>query len=234
MKVQMELPAFRELPAETRAVQRAELVARVAAPSRRPLVAAIAAACAVLLATPAFAFRAGIVDFWAAEPAPERVQLQFERMRTAFGTGPDPIPANAREVTAITLDGERLPLWVAPTETGGFCWSWHHVGACGADGVQLGLVSLQSDGGGPAWAAGTVTVKEAAQIEVRYEDGSVAPVPFVWVSEPIDAGFVLFDVPPQNEREGHRPVEFVALDADGRELASQPFRYGPRESGSSG
>ena len=232
MRVQIQLPAYRELPAETRSSQRAALVARVAAPSRRPLAAAVAAVAAVLVTTPALAFRTEIVDFWSAEPAPERVQMQFERMRKVFAPGGDVIPENAREVTAITLDGERLPLWVAPRQNGSFCWSWHHVGACDAAGLQLGLVSLEAEGGGPAWAVGAVTAPETARVEVRYEDGTEAAVPLVWVSAPIDAGFVLFDLPPAHERAGHRPLSFVALDGEGRELARQPFRYEPSDASS--
>jgi hypothetical protein len=203
------------------------LVANVAAAPRPRVPLALAVAVAVLLATPAFAFRNAIVDFWSADPAPERVQLRFAEMRRVFAPAGRVVPENAREVTAITLNGDRLPLWVAPAEDGSFCWQWHHVGACPASAMQFGVISLQSEVAGIDWAAGVVRSPGTERIEVRYEDGAVADVPFVWVSPPIDAGFVLFDIPAEHEREGPRPVAFVALDGDGDELARQDFRYRP-------
>ena len=226
MRGQMTLPAFRELPAEIRSEQRALIVSRAASRPRRRTAVVLAAAIAVLVATPAFALRKQI-DFWSAEPAPERIKLHFDEMRGIFPPAGQVVPKDAREVTSITLDGERLPLWVAPTQDGGFCWHWHHVGAC-KEGLGLGLLLLQSEAGGLEWAAGVVAAEDTERIQVRYEDGALADVPFVWVSPPIDAGFVLFDIPAENERKGHRPVAFVALDGDGNEVARQGwFLYGP-------
>jgi hypothetical protein len=225
MDLQMDLPAFRELPSESRAAQRALIVARIAGrPHRRPAIV-LAVVVAVLVVTPAFALRTQI-DFWSAQPAPERIQLEFEEMRKVFRPAGGLVPKDAREVTAITIDGERFPLWVAPTEDGRYCWHWHHVGACKSS-LDLGLILLQSEVSGFAWAAGVVGAEDTERIEVRYEDGSRTDVPFVWVSSPIDAGFVLFDIPVKNEREGSRPIAFVALDGDGNEVARQPLRYAP-------
>lgn len=226
MRGQMTLPAFRELPAETRLAQRARLVASLEKPRRRRPAMVLVVLLAALVATPALALRHEL-DFWSAEPAPERVLLQFENMRSIFPPAGGLQAREAREVTAITVDGERQSLWAAPKEGGGFCWQFDHVGSCDPSGLQFGMASRQSESAGIDWAAGIVHLDGTERVEVRYEDGTAATVPFVWVSPPIDAGFVLFDIPAENEREGHRPVAFVALDGDGNELARQPFRWGP-------
>jgi hypothetical protein len=224
MDLQMELPAFRELPSERRAAQRALIVSRAASRPRRRASVVLAAALAVLVVTPAFAFRKQI-DFWSAEPAPERIQLHFDEMRRVFSPAGGLVPKEAREVTATMVDGVRRPLWVAPKASGGFCFHFHHLGACDP---SFGFGGLQAESGGLDWMVGVVVQPETDRVVVRYEDGETAVLPFVWVSVPIDAGFVLFDVPPEHEREGHRPVAVTALDSDGGELVNQPFRYAPR------
>jgi hypothetical protein len=229
MDPQMELPAFRELPPDRRAKQRALIVSRTARRHRRRPAVVLAAVLAVLVVTPAFALR-NEIDFWSAEPAPERIQLQFDEMRKVFAPAGGLIPNEAREVTATVLDGERRPLWVAPRASGGFCFHFHHLGACDA---SFGFGGLQAEGGGLDWMVGVVPQTQTERVVVRYEDGETAVLPFIWVSAPIDAGFVLFDVPAKHEQEGSRPVAVTALDGEGRALASQPFRWAPAGEGRS-
>jgi hypothetical protein len=223
MRGQMTLPAFRELPAEIRLAQRARLVSRLEEPRRRRPAVVLVVLLAALIVTPAFALRHEL-DFWSAEPAPERVQLHFDEMRKVFAPAGAVIPKEAREVTAVLVDGQRQPLWVAPKSSGGFCFHFHHMGACDAG---FGFGGLQAEGGGLDWMVGVVVQEETERVVVRYEDGETAVLPFVWVTAPIEAGFVLFDVPAEHEAEGHRPVSVTALDEQGRELAQQPFRYAP-------
>jgi hypothetical protein len=202
--------------------------------SRRALVLPLVAVVAVLAVASAFALERHLVDFFAAEPAPERVVLHFEQLEArsvAFhGAGPAPISGEARKVLEATIDGERRSLFVAPTEDGGFCWVVPELqGSCGRTGHRrtaptLGVVWLEGERG-PALLSGHVLDQGVERLELAFEDGSREDVPLAWVSAPIDAGFYVFEVARRHLSEGERAQELVALARDGDVLARHRFTY---------
>jgi hypothetical protein len=211
-----------------------EVRRRAGSPRRRGwLLVPLAAAIAVVAIGSALGLRQ-IVDFLSAEPAPERVVVQFGQVsvRSGIDIGPGIDASEARKITEATFRGKRHALFVAPTEDGGFCWMWEKLnGSCGRTAVMhatsqpLSAGWLDSTSGGPARVTGHVLDPAVARLEVRYEDGRRDQVRVVWVSPPIDAGFFLFETPPEHLRVGHRAKALVALDDDDKEVARQPFRF---------
>ncbi len=138
------------------------------------------------------------------------------------------IPNETRLVA--TYDG--IPLWVAPTTTGGYCFMFAGSGGCDRDGtVPLNVVYKTS--GGPAADSspqtalaylrelhGAVNARWSDSVEVRFEDGAVVRPEIVWISEPISEGFFYVPIGDDHRRPGHQLREVVALDADGRVVAT--------------
>jgi hypothetical protein len=190
----------------------------------------LAAALAAILVGSALALYRDSIDFWSAPPAPERIVVDFQKMRAraAIGLGPNVIPGEARRVAFFEIDGEPRGLFVAPTEDGGYCWRLHFIGSCGRTGRERPAFSagwLESDQGGAAWINGDFLDPQIRMIELEYEDETLAPIPFVWVTAPIDAGFFSFDVPPEHLPAGHRAALIRAFDEDGDEVVRQVFPF---------
>jgi hypothetical protein len=207
---------------------------------RRWLALPLAAALAALLVSSAFALYREVVDFLAAEPAPERIVIDFGRMsaRATIGFGPQVIPGEARIVLKAPLRGTVEPLYVAPTQEGGFCWRWARTGSCGRihpEQRPLGVTWIES-AEGAAQLSGHLLDPAITRLVLEYEDGERVEIPSVWVSPPIDAGFYVFEVPREKLGAGRRAAVLFALDRDGDEIARHAFRYSdPRwESGPDG
>ncbi|HEY2938805.1 MAG TPA: hypothetical protein VGJ27_03250 [Gaiellaceae bacterium] len=201
--------------------------------------AAVAAVFAVLAATPALGLRGHLVHLFAdSEPAPAHVVTEFAQLDVAApaGMAPGVIAAQARDVLEVPLStGEDAVLWVAPTRSGGFCLGLSTSGrgsggGGGCDRDRLGRFSPGLVIPGPVGPEGTVLkppividghtlVPQAVQVEIRYQDGDVADTPVVWVSDPINAGFFVYEVPRRHWDAGHRPSILVLEDGDGHELA---------------
>lgn len=230
MEMQMALPQFRELPSETRVEQRAHLLAAVQAPRRRRAFV-LAAAAAILVATPALALHRQVVDFFSSESAPERIQLDFqwlrrhnEEMRGRGMGGPAVSPEGAaREVLTVDLDGEKRSLWVVPTTEGGFCYRLHFYGSCTANKadapLKIGVGGLSNaHGDGLAWVVGSVLAPQIETVQLLYQDGERVTLPYVWVSEPIDAGFYAYEVPEEHRVLGRLTAAVIGLDENGHEV----------------
>jgi hypothetical protein len=185
----------------------------------------LAAVLAVVIVGSALALYRDEIDFWSAPSAPERIVVEWEKMRAlakaGVGFGPNVVPGEARRVAFFELDGEPRPLFVAPTEDGGFCTRLHFTGTCGRiDRSQpsFAVGGLQSDQGGLDWISGHFLDPDIRRLALEYVDGTSVPIPFVWVTAPIDAGFFALDVPPQRETIERRAAFVVAFDEDGVEV----------------
>lgn len=241
MEMQMKLPAFRELAPERRAIQRAWLVSRIARRPPRSRTLVLAALFAILVAAPALALQRDVVDFFSSEPAPERIQLDFDSLRKHVAEmnaelgSPKFTPVGpAREVMRVHIDGEMRPLWVVPTEEGTFCYRLHfglscltpenakHVGPIGGGGLMKGQDGMD-------WIDGRVANEAVQAVELLYQDGERVKLPFVWVSAPVDEGFYAYDIPAEHEEPGRLAVAVVGLDEDREPLAHFCLLRNPEE-----
>jgi hypothetical protein len=213
---------------EADAVLLARILAEPRRRSRSRRLAVVVAVVALAVGVPtAVAVRAGVLDFAAAERAPERVVREFASLDHG---SPLLRPGAIAEETRLVLELEhgRVRLWVAPTTRGDFCWrvddagSGLRSGGCGrrvGGRMHANLTFAQEvrDGrphGLFAAVAARVRDRRIVRLGVRHEDGFVADVPIVWVSDPIGVGFAVHVVPPGRWVAG-RPAEVVAYDRDG-------------------
>jgi hypothetical protein len=222
-------------------------VRRLARPlrPRRPrlVLAAAAVALGAALAAPAFGLGGKLVRlFESGQPAPPRIQRSFASLDAGappgFRTG-----VVAAETRKLALS-QGVALWIAPTSAGGYCLFVAGGGGSCNTRRALEFWPTFSIGGrfshhgvirsGPVLIDGSTTLKDAATVEIRFEDGASETVPVVWISEPIDAGFFGYDVPRSKWAVGHRPMLLVLRDADGHELRrdssafrAPSFRHGP-------
>jgi len=205
---------------------------------------ALSATLAVAAATPALGLQGRLFHlFTAGGPAPARVVKDFAELDVGApaGMAPGVVAGQAREVLSAPLStGSRAVLWVAPTQSGGFCTALSPNGSGsgggGCDRDRLGRFAPELLIPGPISREGTIRkppvlisghtlLAGAAQVEVRFQDGSRARTPVVWVGKPINAGFFIYEVPPTQWQPGHRSGELILEDASGRELAraKSPF-----------
>jgi hypothetical protein len=198
---------------------------------------------AVVVTATALGLNRTVVDWFTAEQAPERVQLDFLRLSVGAPAGMDlgVIPNSARKVTVVHHDGTTHVLWVAPTERGGFCWTWSNLnGGCRRDRSEpppppegygadlhpflLGPAYSPDSEGVVQWIGGTVLAEQTARLVAEYAEGASEEIPILWVSAPIDAGFYLSWFPAEHRRPGHQLTALVAEDAQGDVIARQTFR----------
>jgi hypothetical protein len=175
-----------------------------------------------------------IIDFSKAPKGPRTVVDDFGSLEVGApaGMAPGVLPHEARRVTAVTIDGKRHVLWVAPTTKGGFCAAWTtlitdcRVGRHGPypTGLQASGMyhAYPKEGTSVLVQGGSFLQRAGAKLELVYEDGASDEIPFVWVTEPIDAGFYIFRVPSAHRVAGHYPKEVRLYDGAGRLLDSAP------------
>jgi hypothetical protein len=190
----------------------------------------LAAALAAIVAGSALALYRDEIEFWSSPAAPERIVIDFQTMRrlAVSALGPNVIPGEARRVASFTIAGKSRGLFVAPTEEGGYCWRLHFIGSCGRTGnndESFGFGFLGSHTGGAAWINGDFLDSDITRIEVEYEDGEIASVPFVWVTAPIDAGFYSLDVPTEHLAVGRRAAFIRAYNESGDEVARRGLSF---------
>lgn len=210
---------------------------------RRLIVILVATAVlAVVVATPAFGVRGALLDlfgrsdvpFTAAPPAASVIKREFADMSSGAPKGMDPrvSPGEARLAATLDFGGVKRHVWVAPTETGGFCYLIEGLsGGC----TEIKTDPLILDGGFVARPGATTPAMEslagriysahAAQLRVAFEDGRTMVLPFVYVSEPIGAGFFAYKPTPAEERPGHRPLAIVVADAEGAEVGRETINW---------
>jgi hypothetical protein len=208
---------------------------------RRPLlVVAMVLVVIAAIVAPALAFRAQIVDFFTASHAPKNVvvdfkQLQVEQRIALFPRAfPAVVARRARRITSARVNGTRSALYVAPTKNGGFCafWSPNEAPRCYAHPLRHGglpklgglrFVEMTYSSMYPSLGVDTVggvVYARGATVELRYADGTKTPIPYVWVTAPINAGFFMYGVPSNRRLGKTRPVALIVTRA-GKTLARQ-------------
>jgi hypothetical protein len=212
---------------------------------RRAAALAFALVLIALLATPAFGVQGYVlhllgrknVSFTHSPAAPNVVKKQF--LDLPIGTPPQwPTPvqaANARTVATFSIAGHLRRLWVTPTRTGGYCYTFElSFGGCRQTRTDRGKARLGVtwQGGSPRHGVnasivtrvgGDLTAPAAAKITARYADGTIADIPFVWVSAPIAAGFFSYDIPTAYWSKQHRLLSLTLYSNSGRQLGRQAF-----------
>lgn len=171
--------------------------------TRRPVLLPVGLAVALAIAAAALGLHGTVIQWFEAEPAPERVLLDFNRLAVGAPSGMDPgvLPNSARRVKEVRLSDGIHTLWVAPTAGGRFCALWSDfVGGCTRErvpplqpwGLSPGLSSFligatfeqNSTTGVTTRIAGRLLAPDADSLTVEYEDGETADIPFVCVSPP--------------------------------------------------
>jgi hypothetical protein len=188
-------------------------------PARVALVAAVVVLAAVVTAV-AFGLPQRVVDFFSSAPAPTGIKNFMGSMGVGAPPGMDP-----RAIGGQTRKIAGVPLYIAPTKSGGFCFLWAWAGGCvgSRDGtptkpIHPGYGPLGVDVNGP-FVRGWVRSGATRALEARFADGTTATIPardITWVSAPINAGFVSYKVPRSHRDRAHALSWVVALDAHGR------------------
>jgi hypothetical protein len=214
--------------------KRREARARGSALPVRFALAGVVAVVALAASTVAFGWPATVVDFFKARPAPESVKQFFDAHETAVphGLNPNTKLGQPREVMTATFDANNSPptnptqhtLYVAPTETGGFCYLWTDYGGSCADAEDASAATTNPGTRpfGVEWLAGDYATftdgyvrGDAQTVEARYADGTKVTLPVTWVSAPINAGFFAYAVPSSHLTTSDALSLVVALDANG-------------------
>jgi len=207
---------------------------------RRPLLALVAVIAAIAVVAPAFGLHRVVIDFFSAEDAPERVQVEFIQLGIVgpIQLGPNVVPNSARKVMDVRLNGKVRPVYVAPTRDDGFCVRFVFTTSCryrtpptghrpryGNDlkAYVLGAGGTRDGAGIVQMTAGSLLDDDVQVVVAEFADGTSVELPIIWVSPPIDAGFYFLDIAEEHRHEGAQLVRLVARDADGDDVARQNF-----------
>jgi hypothetical protein len=251
------LPPLRDLPVERLAQRKEHLLSEirslkparrlsVAWPQRRRLVLALTTAVVLgaFIATPALGLQGAIRDllgrsdvrFGDAPPAVSVIKRDFADMASGAPAGMNPQVIEGQTKLAATLDfgGTKRRVWVAPTETKGFCYLFEGISG-GCLSPQAASGGLELDGGfvvRPGASApvmdklvGKVFEPEATVLQVTFEDQTMIEVPFVYVSDPINAGFFAYKPTAAQQQPGHRPASIAFMDGSGTTLANESIDW---------
>lgn len=179
------------------------------------LAAAVLVVAAVLAGT-AFGLHLGsIISFGGSSSAPEPVQHQFSEYNQGAppGLSPDAIAGQTRVITTVELGGRSHTLYVSPTTEGGFCYEWTDA-AGGCD--QFGTTPLNITWG--TMIGGTIASAYVSTVKIEFSDRGTAEPDITWISDPINAGFFLYQPPA-----GETAAWVDGYDKSGRLVARQPL-----------
>ena len=204
-----------------------------ALPIRFALSGAVAV-CALAASAVAFGWPGTVVNFFKAQPAPESVKQFFAAHNTAMphGLNPNTTLGQPREVMTASFDAYNSPptnptehtLYVAPTETGGFCYLWTDYGGGCADPEDASAATTNPGARpfGVEWLTGDYATftdgyvrSDVQTVQARFADGTKVTLPVTWVSAPINAGFFAYVVPPAHQTTSNALSSIVGLDANG-------------------
>jgi hypothetical protein len=198
----------------------------------RPAVLLVAAALlAVLVTAPALGLHRHVVSFLESEPAPPEIRTRFEEIDIGAPKGMES-GVIAGETRRVRLpDGSAIS--VAPTKAGGFCTD----SGCIRSPKELAAivermgdrpgdrdayripVGFAAPVAGLEYLEGNVLDERGEAIVLEYEDGRREEIPFVWVTDPINAGFWRKRIRREDQLAGRRPSIVFLLDGKGNELA---------------
>jgi hypothetical protein len=188
-----------------------------------------------LVIAAAYALGHPIVDFKTAPKGPHAVVNDFGSLKVGAPPGMalgGLLPEEARRITSVLIDGKRHVLWIAPTKQGGYCDHWSGlIAECRANPRVVKrilfsrLYSARQGERERLAVGGSFVQSTATRLELVYQDGTVAEMPFVWVTDPIEAGFYLFQVPRAHWAKGHGPSGVRLYDEDDHLLASESTPY---------
>ncbi|HTS72151.1 MAG TPA: hypothetical protein VMG74_00395 [Gaiellaceae bacterium] len=224
-----ELERMSPLPDATRAnwadvLQRAGVARRQVRLSRRPILAFAGALVVCLaIAVPAFGLSQDVVSWFSAPAAPGPAQEGFHSLDVGAPAGMAPgVSGTARSVMDTAVAGKDVHLWVAPTKSGGFClYLETYGGGCDRDRsltVSPGLAAHTMSG--PWVVFGDVLPAKADHLQVTFANGESVSVPLTFVSDPINAGFFVYQVPSSDLAASDWPATFAAVGSDGTTLAT--------------
>ena len=186
------------------------------------------------------------IAFKATKPAPTIVLRQFAELGVGAppSMAPQAIVSEARTVTTFHVNGKSHTLWVAPTRRGGFCWTLSEViGGClnrsdlarayrnfkvpkgdvHPELLSLSFVAVSPSSSLVGDVEGVVLTTKATRLTAEFRDGSSLDLPFVFVSPPINAGFVYWAVPRAHRASSTALRAITARDAHGDVVARYVF-----------
>ena len=195
---------------------------------RREFYGAVVLAALVMVGiASAYALGHRIVDFNTAEKGPTNVVNDFGELEVSAPENMTPglLPDQARKIPGLYLDGKPYVFYVAPTKSGGFCST---IGGCVGVNDRPGmkdrvLGGLETNKNFER-LSGVFIEKNADRLVLSYADGTSDDVPFVWVTEPIEAGFFVLDIPEAHQTSANRPTALALYDSGGELLANEALR----------
>jgi hypothetical protein len=186
----------------------------------RALLGAVVVA-AFAATAPALGLDRAVIDFFSSEPAPEIVKIDarhwFEDV-VPEGRRPGIVTGQMRKVHVFKTASGSQALFMAPARDG-YCWSladlagscensasrvigplWEDISPLSASSPQLPMIT------------GAINAVAAERLVVTFQDSEQTEIPFVFVSEPIGAGFFYYEVPRERWERGRRPAKLSVHD----------------------
>lgn len=194
--------------------------------SRRSVLALVATVVVGLaIAVPASGLPHTIVNWFSAPAAPGPAQESFRSLDIGAPEGMAPgVSGPARSVMEAQVDGDNVHLWVAPTADGGFCLELEgYGGGCDRDrqlpvDPTIALHTLQT----PMVTFGDVLSSQVDRVELRSANGQSVSIPVVYVSDPINASFFIYQLPGAGPPSCDEwPLTFESLRSDGSVISSK-------------
>ena len=195
----------------------------VRVPRRSILALAGAIVVGLAIAVPASGLPQEIINWFSAPTAPTPTQKSFQSLDIGAPAGMAPgVSGSARSVMDAQIEGKDVHLWVAPTASGGFCLLLEGFGGgCDRD-RQLPITWTIGEHTAQTLAviSGDVLSSEVNHLKLRFAGGQSVSIPVVYVSEPINASFFIYQLPSGGPHSEDWPATLQAVRDDGSVIAS--------------